>query len=265
MTDLADLPRISIVTPSLDQGAFLEQTIRSVLDQGYPALDYRIVDGGSSDDSVAIIERYAPSLAGWVSEPDRGQSHAINKGFRERTGTICTWLNADDYLLPGALFAVARAWRDRPDAVAWVGACQRVLPGGELLNVIQPRGLTREALADWSGAGHFYQPACFVHTRAIDAVGPLDETLHYAFDLDWWLRMAAVGEFVAIDEVLAAATIHPDAKTQARRMEMHAEIMAVQVRHGFVSLAARKLEGLIAAARSGHHVNRLWRSQRAGG
>jgi glycosyltransferase involved in cell wall biosynthesis len=262
LADGAGWPRISIVTPSLDQGAFLEQTIRSVLLQGYPSLDYRIVDGGSSDDSVAIIERYAPWLSGWTSEGDRGQGHAINKGLRQRTGSVCAWLNADDYLLPGALFAVARACRDRPDAVAWVGACQRVLPGGELLNVVHPRGLTREALADWSGAGHFYQPACFVHTRAIDAVGPLDEDLHYAFDLDWWLRLAGSGDLVAIDEVLAAATIHPDAKTQARRMEMHAEIMAVQVRHGFTSLAGRKLEGLLAAARSGHLVNRLWQPHR---
>lgn len=256
------LPRITIVTPSLNQGAFLEQTIASVLSQGYPDLDFRIIDGGSTDGSQAIIARHAASLSGWVSEPDRGQSHAINKGFSARTGTICGWLNADDYLLPGAFDAVVRAWRARPDAVAWVGACRRVRPDGRVLSVVPPRGLTREAIADWSGAGHFYQPACFVHTRGIEAAGPLDEDLHYAFDLDWWLRLAAVGPFVAIDQELAAATIHPAAKTQARRMEMHAEIMAVQVRHGHVGLAGRKLDALMASAGCGATLRRLWASLR---
>lgn len=225
--------------------------------QGYHALEYRVIDGGSTDDSLDIIRRYAPWLTGWVSEPDQGQSHAINKGLIPRTGSICTWLNADDYLLPEALTEVARLALAEPGAVAWVGACQRVLPDGTLLNIITPRGLTRDQLADWSGEGFFYQPACFIDSRSLHTVGAADEHLHYAFDLDWWLRLAGVGAFAATDRVLAAATIHPEAKTQARRMDMHAEIMAVQVRHGFVHLAGRKLGGLLAAARMRRIARRI--------
>lgn len=258
----APWPALTIVTPSLNQGAFLEQAIRSVLLQGYPLVDLRIVDGGSTDGSVGIIRKYGPWLAGWVSEPDRGQSHAINKGFTARQGSWCSWLNADDFLLPGALAEVARAAQSAPAGVAVVGGCQRVLSDGALLNVIQPRGLTRHGLADWSGEGFFYQPSCFVATRAIDEAGPLDETLHYAFDLDWWLRLSALGAFVATNQVLAAATIHDRAKTQLRRLEMHAEILAVQVRHGFLDCAASKLDGLLRAARDQRASSRFWRMVR---
>jgi GT2 family glycosyltransferase len=252
-------PLVTIVTPSFNQGAFLEQTIRSVLLQGYPALEYFVVDAGSTDDSVDILRRYEPWLAGWVSEPDRGQSDAINKGFAQRHGSVCSWLNSDDYLLPGALAEIARSHAAEPAAVAWVGGCQRVSADGTVLNVIAPRGLTRTGLADWSGEGFFYQPACFVASRAIEEAGPLDERLHIAFDLDWWLTMSALGPFVATDRVLAAATIHQDAKTQSRRLHMHAEIIAVQVRHGFIDAAARKLGALMMLAQPTPLVRRLWR------
>ena len=109
LPDGSPWPRVSIVTPSYNQGQYLEETIRSVLLQGYPDLEYIIIDGGSTDESVTIIEKYAPWLAYWVSEPDRGQSHAINKGFARATGEIYAWLNSDDYYWPGAIVIAARA------------------------------------------------------------------------------------------------------------------------------------------------------------
>ena len=251
MPDAQAWPLIMIVTPSLNQGEFLEQTIRSVLLQGYPAVEYLVIDGGSTDATVGIIRKYEPWLTGWISEPDRGQSHAINKGFAAGCGDVCSWLNADDLLLPGALRTIALLSRRSPAAVAWVGACQRVSADGTLISVVEPRGLTRGGMADGSGEGHFYQPACFVATPAAAKAGPLDEHLHFAFDLDWWLRLSAQGPFAATNQVLAAATIHNRAKTQTHRLEMHAEIIAVQVRHGFTGLAARKLGALMqSAARS---------------
>jgi glycosyltransferase involved in cell wall biosynthesis len=259
MPDGRAWPIVTIVTPSFNQGAFLEQTIRSVLLQGYPAIEHIVIDGGSTDDSLDVIRRYEPWLAGWVSEPDRGQSHAINKGLARRRGSVCSWLNSDDFLLPGALAEIARLCRAEPHAVAWVGGCQRVSSDGTVLNVIAPRGLTRSGLADWSGQGFFYQPACFVAARVIEEAGPLDERLHIAFDLDWWLRLSALGPFAATERVIAAATSHEGAKTQSRRLEMHAEIIAVQVRHDFVESAANKLGALMMLARPTPLVRRLWR------
>jgi glycosyltransferase involved in cell wall biosynthesis len=236
-----DWPTITIVTPSLDQARFVEATLRSVLLQGYPALEYVVVDGGSSDGSADVIRRYAPWLTSWVSEPDRGQGDAINKGLRRATGSIVGWLNSDDRLLPGALFGVARAAAASPDAVAWAGRCRSVSPRGNLLYPQVPRGLTREELADWGRAGQLSQPACFFSRAAAERVGLLDERLHYALDVDFWLKLAAVGPICAYDETWAEETLHAGAKTSAERGKSLAELHLVQLRHGFEELAFRRL------------------------
>ena len=114
---MSELPRISIVTPSYNQGRFIEETIQSVLGQGYPNVEYIIIDGGSTDNTVEIIRKYAKHLTYWVSEPDRGQSHAINKGLARCTGDLFGWINSDDVLMPGALEVVAEAWRRRPGRI----------------------------------------------------------------------------------------------------------------------------------------------------
>ena len=119
-------PRISVVTPSFNQGRFLEQCITSVLNQDYPDLEYIVIDGGSSDESVDVLRRYEKHFAFWVSEPDKGQSDALNKGFRRATGDLAVWLNADDFFLPGAFAAVAAAYQQNPDASFYFGdGCAR--------------------------------------------------------------------------------------------------------------------------------------------
>ena len=128
------LPLIAIVTPSYNQAQFLEEAILSVVNQDYPNLEYIVIDGGSTDGSVDIIRKYEDRLAYWVSEPDRGQAHAINKGFAKADGEIFNWLNSDDCLLPGAVRRVVETRRRYPTAVAWVGGCHRIRPDGRILN-----------------------------------------------------------------------------------------------------------------------------------
>jgi glycosyltransferase involved in cell wall biosynthesis len=238
------MPTVSIVTPSYNQGPFIEETIRSVLLQGYPNLEYIIIDGGSTDGSTDIIRRYDDRLIYWVSEKDRGPAHAINKGFARAHGEIFGWLNSDDFLLPEAVSRIVEMHKKYPTAVAWIGGCYRIDPDGRILSSIIPNGLDRDSLADWGHRGFFYQPSCFFSAQAWHKTGPLDEGLHLAFDLDLWLRLSSVGSFASSAEIISAAIIHKDAKTQAQRLEMHAEAIAVQFKHGYREAAINRLVGL---------------------
>ena len=204
-------PRVSVVTPSFNQGAFVEQTIRSVLLQGYPDLEYIVVDGGSTDASVGVIEKYGPHLAHWESGRDRGQSHAINKGFARATGGVMCWLNSDDFYLPGTLRAVAEAIDAGADAV--VGHCLQVYTDGRPPHrgVGRFEGLER-LLQFWKGY-RMHQPSIFWRREVFERVGYLDESQHYIMDFDYWVRIARHYEFVNLDRDLSCATYHEEAKT----------------------------------------------------
>jgi hypothetical protein len=239
---LADPPRITIVTPSFNQVRFVEATLRSVLLQDYPNLQYVVLDGGSTDGSVEVIRRYEPFLDHFASKRDRGQSDALNQGFALADGEVLGWINSDDRLMPGALWAVAAAVRRQPDAAAWVGPTRSVDARDRLIYVQRPRGLSLPDLADWGHAGHFAQPGCFFSTARARAAGPLDEGLHYAFDVDFWIRLARQGAFVACDGApWAEETLHPAAKTQAFRGKSLAELHLVQLRNGFQELALQRM------------------------
>ena len=245
--DRSDWPRISVVTPSYNQGEYIEATIRSVLLQNYPNLEYFIMDGGSTDNSVDVIRRYEPWVTQWVSEPDRGQSHAINKGLDQGTGQIFAWLNSDDQLLPDALWRVAEAYRQQPEAAAWAGTCHLIRADGRIIKSEVPRGLTRDGLADWYYGGFFFQPSCFFSARAWRAINGVDESLNFAMDFDLALRLAEQGPYVKLPDALSAAIIHEEAKTQALRPEMHAELMYVQIKYGYDQLAFKRLRQLLEA------------------
>ena len=236
-----ECPRITLVTPSYNQSDFIEKTIRSVLLQGYPNLEYFLMDGNSSDSSRAVIRKYEKWITAWVSESDRGQSHAINKGLAKATGRVLNWLNSDDLLMPGALSLVGQLVEKYPRAAAWIGRCHRVDPNGWLLTTAVPRGLVRNKLADWGHRGWFYQPSCFFSATAWQEVGPLDESLHFAMDVDLYLRLARVGEFVSTRHVLSAAVIHPLAKSQSQRPSMFEEIHLIQRRHGYKGIADSRI------------------------
>lgn len=177
-------PRISIITPSYNQGKYLEETIRSVLLQGYADLEYFIIDGGSSDESVAIIRKYEPWLAGWVSEHDGGQSDAINKGFARANGDICNWLCSDDLLTKGALHTIARRFAQKPTLDVVAGAC--VL---QYDDAPDQSGVRQVEWADWQHApyaGVIWQPSCFFRRALVGRRNLVRTDLHYCMDRELW-------------------------------------------------------------------------------
>ncbi|MFX0194956.1 MAG: glycosyltransferase family 2 protein [Candidatus Hodarchaeota archaeon] len=258
------LPIVSIVTPSYNQGHFIEHTIQSVLLQRYPNLEYMIIDGGSTDGSVDIIRKYEDRLDYWASQKDRGQAHAINKGFAKAHGEIFGWLNSDDFLLPGAIWHIVEMRQKYPKAVAWVGGCYRIDPDGRILSMVIPNGLDRDSLADWGSRGYFHQPSCFFAAQAWHKRGLFDENLHFTFDLDLWLKLSTMGTFASTAEIISAAIIHKDAKTQAQRLEMHAETIAVQFKHGYREAAIKRLMGLLERPPLNSQIRRILKSRLRG-
>ena len=228
------LPTITVVTPSYNQAAYLEATIRSVLDQDYPALRYLIMDGGSTDGSVDIIKRYADKLTYWVSERDGGQSDAINKGFAEhplptppasegganQADEIMTWLNSDDVLLPGSLKRVGEIFEKYPQ-IHWLtgqpanmDAESQHLKLGRL-KTGHGRNLIRRGWYHGRGLGFIRQEGTFWRRSLFDKIGGINPNLHYAMDFDLWRRFAAHAPLVAVDQHLAVFRTQPQQKTSA--------------------------------------------------
>jgi glycosyltransferase involved in cell wall biosynthesis len=230
------LPSISIVTPSLNQGRFLRETIESVLSQDYPSFDYFVQDGGSTDESLAILEGYRGRVP-YVSEADRGQSDAINRALGRAGGEVVGYLNSDDLLLPGALRAVGEAFAADPGLAMVYGQAQFVDAGGRPLG----RCLTDPWDPGRLGDSCFVaQPAAFWRRSVGRELGPFDEALHHAMDYDYWLRIADRYPPSAIrylERDLAAARWHDAAKTAAGWDRALEEIFAlVERRRGYVSL-----------------------------
>ena len=237
-------PKISIVTPSYNQGQYLEKTILSVLEQNYPNFEYIIIDGGSTDNSVEIIKKYEKHLKYWLSEPDRGQSHAINKGFEHATGDLLAWLNSDDYYMPGALHKVAEIAMANPQTGAIVGAGQFVNESGKVTLYKEPAGVTLESLYNWLDVFHFMQPSCFFRKNAWEKCGHLDEQIHIAMDLDLWLKIAKHFEFVRTSALLSASLLHPNAKTSAFHYLTIVDSAIVIMRHGGEREARKHLDDI---------------------
>lgn len=211
---LDNFPKISVVTPSYNQGKYIEACLSSVLEQNYPNLEYIVIDGGSTDNSLDIIQRYASRLDYWISEPDEGQSDAINRGFHHATGDLVAWLNTDDFYLPGALHRVAEAYRQRPDAPFYFGDGWRVDEIGRPKTAFFPDGqliFNRQALI--YGLNYILQPATFMNRSLVEQLGGLDIHYHYGMDTDLWIRLSALGQPVPVPEKLAASREYETTKT----------------------------------------------------
>ena len=205
-------PRITIITPSFNQGEFLEETILSILNQNYPNLEYFIVDGGSTDNSLDIIRKYEDRIDWWVSEPDRGQSHAINKGLKRATGEIINWINSDDLFFPGALQRVADCFQRHRGAVHLiVGENARIGANGRILKISSPP--SRWAISLRNLIIPIGQQSSFFTRPVLELVGFLNEDLHAIMDMDFYERiLGRGGRFVRIKGLIGAIRNHPDAK-----------------------------------------------------
>jgi glycosyltransferase involved in cell wall biosynthesis len=209
-------PRLSIITPSYNQGAFIERTIRSVLDQGYENLEYLVADGGSTDESVDVIRRYTDRIAWWVSERDKGQTDALNKALRRATGEYVAYVNSDDWFLPGAFDAAVDAL-ERTSARWVVGACRYDGDAGRTVDVWRPTLPT--IIPRWRWVHDPWgtpQPSSFWRRDLFEELGPFREDLHYVFDTEHGLRLIFAGYLPElIDRELAVRDLHEEAKSAA--------------------------------------------------
>jgi glycosyltransferase involved in cell wall biosynthesis len=208
-------PRISIVTPSLNQGQFIEETIRSVLLQGYPNLEYIIIDGGSTDGAIEIIKKYEKWLTYWVSEPDRGQSQAINKGFRISTGKIVAWLNSDDYYEKAIMVHVASHLQDGCSTDFIYGDGNDVDENGKIMRRIEPRQFN---LIHALFCNPIPQHSCFWRSIVLTEMGYLKENYHYSMDHEFWIRCGVKKKFCYIPILFANYRHHPTSKKNTKRL-----------------------------------------------
>lgn len=223
------LPKISVVTPSYNQGEYLEQTILSVLGQGYPNLEYIIMDGGSSDNSVDIIQKYADKLTYWQSKKDGGQAAAINDGFNVATGDVLCWVNSDDMYLPGTLLKVGRFFSSIQEPTIVFGNCLHFhenLPKTRGSNVSVNHSLLDITLCDY-----IIQPSAFWNRTVWHSVGKLNDAMHFVFDWEWFIRAKAMPvKFVPLTDYLSLYRIHGNHKSAAGGEKREREIAEIYER-----------------------------------
>lgn len=215
---------ISIVTPSFNQGLFLEQTIRSVVGSKEKPDEYFVIDGGSTDNSVEIIKKYQDQITAWVTESDTGQANAINKGMKVTASEIVAWLNSDDVYLPHTLGRIAKAFKSDPDLVMVYGDVLSIDEKGETINI---QRFGQYELTDLMAFKIISQPAVFFKRKALVQAGYLDEDFHYLLDHNLWLKLAQQGKILYIPQILAAARYHAKAKNVAHTSEFGREAFRI--------------------------------------
>jgi GT2 family glycosyltransferase len=251
--EAAAMPRITVVVPSYQQGPFLEETLRSVLLQGYPDLEVIVMDGGSKDETVSVIRKYERWIAAWVSEPDGGQSAAINKGWRRASGELATWLNSDDLLLAGWAAAMARAFVADPGLD--LAYCDVNVVDHESRFQFLSEGRAPELeriIVHWRTP--FFQQGFLARRAVLEACGYVDESLHFAMDTELWLRVLLAGrKFLHVRTPLGALRVHPATKTSTLYRVLIANMVEVTTR--FAATAPAELQPVAERARRRRHWN----------
>jgi glycosyltransferase involved in cell wall biosynthesis len=235
------LPLVSIVTPSFNQASYLEETIRSVLEQDYPRIEYMVVDGGSTDRSVGIIEKYADRLAWWVSEVDKGQTDAINKGFGRANGQILAWINSDDTYQPGAVSAAVKFLQAHPEVGMVYADCNFIDEAGRVIGKFGAAQTDYKRLRQ--GYVHIPQQTMFFRAELWHALSPLDPSFYFAMDYDLWVRIASRAEIKYLPgQTWANFRIHTFGKTIAADERCWPEMLRVHYRDGgsFLSVIVAK-------------------------
>ncbi len=212
-------PTVSIVTPSFNQGRFIRETIESVLSQDYPAIEYMVIDGGSTDETVSILKSYGNRIF-WISEPDSGQSDAINKGWKRATGEILTWLNSDDVYLPGAIAKAADYLQRHPNVGVVYGDAFHISGEGTFLGRFPSEPFSKDRLKETC---FIAQPAAFVRRRVLEHVGVVRESLRYCMDYDLWIRISKHYPLEYVPIPVANVRMHRDCKTVRDRAATYAE------------------------------------------
>jgi glycosyltransferase involved in cell wall biosynthesis len=223
-------PLVSIVTPSRNQAPFLESTIQSVLEQDYPEVEYLVIDGGSTDGSLEIIKRHQKKLAYWVSEPDQGQTDAINKGFSKAKGEIFAWLNSDDLFLPGTITRAVNYLIAHPETGMVYGDADFIDESGNVIGHFPARQTDYRRLRQ--GYVHIPQQSAFFRASLWKRVGPLDPSFYFAMDYDLWVRIARQARIAYVPDLWSLFRLHRDAKTIMSDDRCWPEMMRVHWRDG---------------------------------
>jgi glycosyltransferase involved in cell wall biosynthesis len=224
----AALPKVSIITPSYNQGHFLEATIQSVLAQDYPNIEYIIVDGGSKDNSVEVIKKYEQHLAWWISDEDKGHADALNKGFARATGELLAWLNSDDIYHSGAVSEAAAFLKDHPEVGMVYGDANLINSTGLVIGQFPAKQTDYQRML--RGSVHIPQATTFFRADLWRQVGPLDLSLFFAFDYDFWVRLAKVSQVRYLPRLWADFRMHQEGKSVVNDSQCYPDMLRVYQR-----------------------------------